>query len=218
MKVRLSHDNTGNYPELLVSHMRMTRLPRAHASMEWGHSRDGIVSSASSHSLAEPNLADLTFYFNAWLSQNIGDGQVTREVASRGSLGLILREQRRLRQETLKRPQKITSMLPATQVPKLPVDEVSQLPSERFSTYKWFYSITAKLTRQINSHLKHIQDVNAIPLLKCTQNLEGKQRSGEYFLNSLYLLGQRSPPTNHLIIRSFYKLVVWEKYIYRIML
>eukprot|EP00108_Taenia_solium_P009539 TsM_000358000 transcript=TsM_000358000 gene=TsM_000358000 len=132
VKVRLSHDNTGNYPELLVSHMRMTRLPGAHASMKLGHSRNGIVSSASSHSLAEPNLADLTFYFNAWLSQNVGDGQVTREVASRGSLGLILQEQRRLRHEALKRPQGTTPVLPVTKVPKLPMDDISQLPTVQY--------------------------------------------------------------------------------------
>ncbi|VDK38458.1 unnamed protein product [Taenia asiatica] len=132
VKVRLSHDKTGNYPELLVSHMRMTRLPGAHASMNSGHLRDGIVSSASSHSLAEPNLADLTFYFNAWLSQNVGDGQVTREVASRGSLGLILQEQRRRRHEALKRPQGITPVLPVTKVPKLPMDDMLQLPTVQY--------------------------------------------------------------------------------------
>ncbi|CUT99550.1 lipoxygenase domain containing protein [Echinococcus multilocularis] len=132
VKVRLSHDNTGEYPELLVSHLRMTRLPRFHASMESGQLRNSIVSSTSSHSLAEANLADLTFFFNAWLSQNIGDGQVTREVASRASLGLILQEQRRLRLEALKRSQRITPALLVTEEPKVVMEDLSQLPTVQY--------------------------------------------------------------------------------------
>ncbi|KAL5106091.1 Oxygen-regulated protein 1 [Taenia crassiceps] len=133
VKVRLSHDNTGNYPELLVSHVRMTRLPGAHASMGSGYAKDGIASSsASSHSPTDSNPADCTFYFNAWLSQNLSDGQVTREVASRGSLSLILREQRHLLQETLKRPRRFTPNSPATEVSTLPTAELSQLPTVQY--------------------------------------------------------------------------------------
>ncbi|VDM35174.1 unnamed protein product [Hydatigera taeniaeformis] len=132
VKVRLSHDNTGDYPELLISHMRMTRLPATHASGKSGRPRDGIASSVSSHSLADPNFADLTFFFSSWLSKNIGDGQVIREVASRGSLSLVLQEQQRVRQEALKRPQRNVSVTPSIEASKGVVDEMLQLPGKHF--------------------------------------------------------------------------------------
>ena len=103
LKVRLSHDNSGDYPELLVSHLRMIRLPSVRGSIESGQLRGRLNSSASNHTLNGANFTDLTFYFNTWLSRNYGDGEVTREVASKASLGLMLREQRRVRLSASKR-------------------------------------------------------------------------------------------------------------------
>ena len=111
----------------------MIRLPSIHSSIESGQLGGRIASSASSKTLAEINLNDLTFYFNTWLSRNFGDGEVTREVASKASLDLILRDQRQRRFTTTKR-----LVQRANGVPRLSNDEIHQLPSKLIAYFNWF--------------------------------------------------------------------------------
>ncbi|VDD77935.1 unnamed protein product [Mesocestoides corti] len=151
VKVRLSHDNSGDHPDLLISHLRMIRLDsirsqnRTHKEDRPGNGE--LTSSASFNGLhADLPLTDLTFYFSSWLSRNLGDREVTKEVASRASLGLVLMEQRR-QQELHRRSQMIAPVQAALEEPKFVLEEKQPLPNVQ-------YCLRVKTGSQWNSGTK----------------------------------------------------------------
>lgn len=149
VKVRLSHDNTGGSPHLFVSHLRMQRIgqmprPSAGAPAPLNSAPSAVANRTARGPPRSPSvplltrgplLTDLTFYFNCWLSRDLGDGEIVREVPSRASMWLEMQEVRKMKKRPsllvggsaqLKRTQLISPVLPVENV--LPSDPFEQTP------------------------------------------------------------------------------------------
>uniref|UniRef100_A0A183SZF7 PLAT domain-containing protein n=1 Tax=Schistocephalus solidus TaxID=70667 RepID=A0A183SZF7_SCHSO len=108
IKIRLSHDNSGDSPDLLIAMVRMRPVsgtalqlsappPR---SRNLSSSNNKHAATATTGTISSSDAEILTFPCGRWMSRRYGDGDTTCEIPSPLSAALVLRERQRRLNDT----------------------------------------------------------------------------------------------------------------------